>query len=496
MIKDGLFDLGIEPNNFTQYMWTSEDIWIRNNNDSGLEHQNPKYKSNGQPNYIKIRVANRGCKPSTGTETLTMNWAKANTNLTYPENWNGSLQNGSGFPLGGQVSTTPVTIPIIQPGKEAIVTIPWIVPNPTNYLAGDGSENPWHFCVLATILGVSDPLTYPYTSNPNIMVKENNNQAWKNLTVVNVNTSSGTLNPYPKAIVAVSNATSSAKAYTLELVKEANEEGNAIFKEAEVTISMDKVLFNAWERGGSSSLNLQNKSNSTENLKLVKANDALLSNISMNANEYGLITLNFNFLTQELTDKSRFTYHLIQKDANTGEVIGGETFVIKKNSRTIFQADAGGDMAVAKNQPVILKATDINEPAIYNWYDSDGNLVSSGPDLQIPNAATASYQLEVISEVDGFKDYDNVGITLLPSTLDQIAPNPASNNAIIKYTLNGVNSAYLMVSSYFDNIQHNYILDVNSSETTINVNGYNTGAYVVSLVCDGKIVSSKTLIKQ
>lgn len=496
MIKDGPSDLGIEPNNFTEYMWTSEDIWVRNSNDNGVEHQNPKYKTNGQPNYIKVRIANRGCKPSTGTETLTMNWAKANTNLSYPENWNGSMQNNSGFPLGGQVSTAPVTIPVIQPGSEVIVTIPWIVPNPNNYLAGDGSENPWHFCVLATILGVGDPLSHPYTSNPNVMVKENNNQAWKNLTVVNVNSDSGTLNPYPTAVVAVSNTANSTRTYNLELVKEATEEGNAIFNEAEVTVSMDNVLYNAWERGGESTSNLQNKNSATPNLKIVQGNNAQLSNVSMNAHEYGLITLNFNFLTQELTDKSKFTYHLIQRDANTGEIIGGETFLITKSSRIAFEADAGGNMAVQKNQAITLKAITINEPAIYNWYDSNGNLIYEGTNLEIPNAVASSYQLEVISGIDGFKDYDSVNITLLPSSLDQIAPNPVSNNALIKYTLNGVNSAYLRVSSYFDNIQHNYILDVNSSQTTINFNGYSTGAYVVSLICDGKVVSSKTLIKQ
>lgn len=496
MIKDGPLDLGIEPNTFTQYMCTSEDIWIRNSNDSGLEHQNPEYNSNGDPNYIKIKVTNRGCDPSTGTETLTMNWAKANTNLAYPQNWNGTLQNGSGFPLGGQIIGTPVTLPIIQPGEEAIITIPWIVPNPDNYITGVGSENPWHFCLLATILGASDPLTHPYTTNPNTMVKENNNQAWKNITVVDLQASPATLNPYPNAVVAVSNSLNTTKAYTLELVKETNEQGKAIFEEAEVTITMDEILFNAWVRGGKNSSNLQNKSKANENLKLVKGNNALLSNISMNANEYGLINLYFNFLTQELTNKSKFTYHLIQKDAVTGEVMGGETFVIKKNTGARFDANAGGDIEVARNQVVFLNAEDINEPAIYHWYDSEGNLIYEGIDLEIPNAIATSYQLEVISEVDGFKDYDKVNVTLKPSTLDQIAPNPASSNATITYALNEVSSAYIRVASYYENVAHNYIIDVNSSQTTIDVSRYNTGFYVVSLICDGQVVDSKTLIKQ
>src|SRR5690606_28952325 len=117
-------------------------------------------------------------------------------------------------------------------------------------------------------------------------------------------------------------------------------------------------------------------------------------------------------------------------------------------------------------------------------------------DLQIPNAIAASYQLEVISEIDGFKDYDEVNVTLKPSTLDQIAPNPASTNAVVTYTLNDVNSAYLRIQSYYENVAHNYILELNENQTTIDVSNYNTGFYVVSLICDGEIVDSKTLIKQ
>lgn len=492
MIKDGPLDLGIEPNTFTQYMWTSEDIWVRNSNDNGLEHQNPEYKANGQPNYIKVKVTNRGCDPTTGTETLTMNWAKANTNLTYPENWDGSMQNNLGYLLGDEITGTPLILPIIQPGEEAIITIPWIVPNPDHYLTGYGSENPWHFCLLATILGASDPLTHPYTSNPNVMVKENNNQAWKNLTVVDLVNDFGSF--APNGAVAISNPHNSTKLYTLELVKDANETGQAIFDEAEVTIEMDDILFDAWTRGGSISQNLANKT--APNMKRVTANNVLLDNVSFNANEYGLLKLYFNFLTQSLTEKKEFKYHVIQREKQTGTIVGGETFVIKKNTRSKFEANAGDDKEVGKNQPVTLSAEDIEEPAVYNWYDSEGNLIYEGIDLQIPNAIAQMYQLEVISEMDGYKDYDEVEVKLKPSTLDEIAPNPASNNATITYTLSDVSSAYIKIVGYYENVMYNHILDHNESQTTIDVSAYNTGFYVVSLICDGQVVDSKTLIKQ
>ena len=77
-------------------------------------------------------------------------------------------------------------------------------------------------------------------------------------------------------------------------------------------------------------------------------------------------------------------------------------------------------------------------------------------------------------------------------------PNPATNNVLISYKLNGVNSAYLMVIGYYgsNGTSNNYILDVNSSETNLNVSSYPSGFYTVALVVNGEIVDAKTLIKQ
>jgi hypothetical protein len=39
----------------------------------------------------------------------------------------------------------------------------------------------------------------------------------------------------------------------------------------------------------------------------------ILDDIAFEANEMGLLTLDFNFLTKELTDKDEYTYHVVQK---------------------------------------------------------------------------------------------------------------------------------------------------------------------------------------
>jgi hypothetical protein len=163
----------------------------------------------------------------------------------------------------------------------------------------------------------------------------------------------------------------------------------------------------------------------------------------------------------------------------------------------MFNIAIADDKEVDKNESITISAEDINESAIYNWYDNEGNLIFEGKDLQIANAVAEKYKLEVISTTDGFKDYTEVEIKLKPSSLSTISPNPASNNVSISYKLNGVNSAYLMILGYYgSNASNNYILDINSSETNINVSNYPNGFYTVALIVNGEIADAKTLIKQ
>ena len=483
MVKDGVDDIGDEPNNITQYMWASTDIWVRNSDDNGIEHQNPEYHPTN-PNYAYIRVTNKSCVPSNGAEILKFYWAKAGSSLAWPESWDGNHYFSQGPLLGAPVGQ--VTIPVLQAGQETIVKVPFLVPNPANYNWFQGWEQ-WHFCLLARIEATPDPLTE--TSDLYANVKNNNGIAWKNVTIVDVeaNVTTGT--------IAVGNPFNTPRTFFLEFVIEDLETGKPIFEEAEVGIKMDDVLFNAWERGGKEAQLLD--PTLEEKRKIVKGNNVILDNISFNPNEVGSLTLDFNFLTKELTNKPKFKYHVVQRDALTGNIIGGETYEIKKKTRSLFEAVAP-DKEVDLNQTITISAEDINEPAIYNWYDNDGNLIYQGKDLQIANAVSEKFKLEVIATTDGFKDYKEVEVTLKPSTLENIVPNPAINNVLVSYKLNGVSSAYLMIIGYYggNGTSNNYILDINSTETNINISNYPSGFYTVALVVNGDIVDAKTLIKQ
>ncbi|WP_068599414.1 S8 family serine peptidase [Vaginella massiliensis] len=483
MIKDSKQDVGHEPNNNTEYMWTSSDIFVRNQNDGKLipVHQNPTYDGIN-PNYIYVRVTNLGCQTSSGNDLVKVNWAKANTSLAYPEYWNGDIViNGVDF--GGEVGTG--VIPSLEPGQEALVEIPWNVPNPEDYQ--NINDNPWHFCLLAEIISDDDSLTSPHTPNPNHMVRNNNNLAWKNITVIDVSNKIDI-----GAAVAVTNPSDTPRTFFLEFIKEDTETGKPIYEEAEVGVKMDDILYAAWERGGKAASQLDDTND--EKKKIVKGNNVILDNLQLNANELGTVHLSFSFLTKEATEKNNYRYHVIQKDASTGEIMGGETFEIKKKERNLFTANAGNDLEIDKDETVTLTAEDIFEAAVYNWYDEDGNLIYTGKEFEVSPEITKIYKLEVITE-DGFKDYSEVEVKVNPYKLISLSPNPAISQVQINYDIENSTSAYVIVTGVTNGFSNNYVLNISSTQTTINLNDYQAGHYIVTLVCDGQIVNSKNLIK-
>jgi len=490
MIKDSSIDTGIEPDANTPRMWESEDIWVRNNDDGGMEHENPEYVPN-QPVYVYVRVTNRSDVAShLGDNQLKLYWAKASTSLGWPAPWDGTQTNNNNAVMGGTIDTKD--IPILQPGESRVIKFTWHIPDPSNYQEDQNTTNHWHFCLLGEITSSVDNLTSPLTNDLHTNVRNNNNLAWKNLTVLDLepNSNSNTFT----ATVGVGNPYNTSHAFYLELKKDASEAGKAIYEEAEVKLKMDDVLYEAWERGGK----VAQETEDTEDVKKkkVKDNNVILDNIYFLPNEQGKLTLSFNFLTKELTNKEKYHYYLIQHDATTGKVIGGETYLIKKKPRPIFHAEAN-DLQVDKGEQVSLNANDINETAEYNWYDQEGNLIYSGKDMDIVAAMEKKYKLEVIADIDGFKDYKDVDVKFKPDRITSIYPNPASDNMEIEYKINKSSSAYIMIVGITNpNFVNNYVIDVNQSSYTINVHNFPTGEYSIVLIGDGEIKDVQSVIKE
>lgn len=487
-MQNSKLDYFVEPDINTAHPWNSEDIWVRNQNDGHNVdvHQNPEYDLNN-PNYVYVRVTNNSCSISSGNDLLHLYWAKANTSLNWPDYWDGTISI-NGVSMGSQLGS--VTIPPLGIGETKILEFEWNVPNPEDYVGIN--SNPWHFCLLARIDSVDDPMTFAEGEFITQNVLNNNNIAWKNTTVVDIFPNS----PNPVLIggtIAVSNPFLNQRTFTLELQSDQGELGKALYDEAEITIALDDILYKAWNDGGNTKFE-------TEEIKpkilKVTGGNAKIDNLILEPGALGTAFVAFNFLTKELTAKQDYTYHIFQTDVKTGQVMGGETFNVRKHQRDSFSAEAGNDKNIEKNESVTLSAGVINENASYNWYDPEGNLIYSGTNLTVTPEITKTYKLEVVSNIDGFKDYDEVQITVNNYRIESLIPNPASNQIIINYLTDGAVSAYLMVVNINTANSDNYILDVNQSNVNIDVSAYPSGLYNVLLVCDGEIQNSKTLIKQ
>src|SRR5690606_9320579 len=391
-------------------------IWIRNNDDNGTTHQNAEFHPSN-PNYVYVRVHNRGTIPSTVNDSLELYWAKGSTSLNWKDHWDGTFQI-QGVTVGGELPKKQ--IPILQPGQSTIVKFEWYPPNPEDY---EGiTPEPWHFCLAARINSEKDPMNIPETNYFAQNVQNNNNIAWKNLTVVDVQPNK----PIGGAIY-VANPYNITKPFRFKLYTE-----TLIFEEAEVNLALDPVVYNAWVQGGRVGTGIKDVG---ENTVQIVSQNAFIDNVILEPQEVGIMNLTFNFLTVEYTPTSQYIYHIEQRHMDDDSLIGGEAYLINKFPRDLFYADAGGDKEVNYEETVILSATDIGEDAVYNWYDNEDNLVHQGKDYSVTVNDETAYKLEVTATSDGYKDYDTVELSFKPNAINNVYPNPATSTTLqVDYT--------------------------------------------------------------
>lgn len=114
-MRDTAFDTGIEPYTGPGLIYDSPDIWVRRQPDPNydpypftgiptwtpLAHENPEYRNTktGQPNYVYVRIHNRGSVASSGTDRLRLYQAKASTGLSWPASWVDNMDTSCGASL-------------------------------------------------------------------------------------------------------------------------------------------------------------------------------------------------------------------------------------------------------------------------------------------------------------------------------------------------------------------------------------------------------------
>ncbi len=111
---------------------------------------------------------------------------------------------------------------------------------------------------------------------------------------------------------------------------------------------------------------------------------------------------------------------------------------------------------------------------------------------------TSTYRLELIAEADGYKDYDEVSVSIVNGNIQSIAPNPAtSGTVVISYKVAGVTTANIkVVEVSTSTVIQNSSVSLGSGTLNINVSGYNNGSYSIILEGDSNVIDTELFIKQ
>lgn len=488
-IKDRPEDFGNEQ---YPYHWQADrdkspDIWVRNQQDgfSNQIHEQPEYQSSS-PVYVYVRVRNKSCDSTNGDEDLSLYWSKASSWSSWPQNWDGSQPS-----IGDNIGT--INIGNLAPGRDTILEFTWNILDP--YI-----HQNWSSCLLARIENSSvDGITiHPGRLDDDVFF--NNNIAMRNVTITNI--IGGIVAPpgeidetyYPHgSFMYIGNPNEEMEILDFRFSVSEDSLKESILEEAEVKLIFDDV---GWEL-----LEQRLKDNPSievigEREVLLKEDAVEISNISMPSNTRIPIYVGFSFLIGELSaDQQQFSYHVRQYLSEDLSLLGGVHYEINRDEdRDFFEANAGNDKVINKGESVNIEANPIGEPAIYNWYNEQGDLIHNGTDYSVSPETTQNYKLEVIAEADGYKDYDEIEVNVNTSWIQNLSPNPALDYVIVEYVAHEAEEAYLSVVNQSSTVVNEYALDVMQPQIEISLSDYQTGVYTVVLICDGEIVDSRNLV--
>ncbi len=384
------FDTGIEPNPDTGPMWLSEDIWIRQNMDNGVKPQNAEFKQYS-PNGVYVKVRNLSTVAYSECAELKVYFSKASTGLTWPTHFYDYFQNvGTNSVLHGDIIGTAI-VPQIPPNGSVTIEIPWYPPNPNDY-----TNDKHHFCLLSRILSLNDPMANEVATWVGSNVKNNNNIAWKNISVRNTNIANS---PPPPAISVFTRGIDEVSEFTdLRFVDEGfgEEIEQRFFDMGKIDVELEPELFQRMLENGS--LEGEGIEIIDENKVQVFMREAVFRNVPIGFNETFYMKFDFQ-LFEELEVGEEITLDVVQENPETGKLEGGERFLIvnEEINEEEGRAEAPAvsfEITPNPNSGIFTIEHDDIETGSYLVYDIYGNVILNG---------NISDQKEIIIDITGEK---------------------------------------------------------------------------------------------
>ena len=483
IVKDNYGDVGDEPNTTTSVGWDSPYIWMRQVNDSVEAHQNVSILDQTQQLYTYVKIVNNGEKPYYGNgRYLRLYWADASLAITR------DLWLGNDGQCGGPTRESLPINKVIEPGDSVIMLVNWSVPtyilNNVNTLGVD-----FHICFLAAI---QDTFYYntgylPVQTGSNVVQPLDYNYiAQKNAFFVNPEQSAN-----PEIRLHVRNVENEDANYSIELIPAQGHETG--FSNMEMNVRLSDALLETWEKGGKSAKGIVSyKSDPTK--VYLKGLNSKLENIKLSSGQDETIRCSCAIIASEdISEPKVCKYDLIQRDMRSGTVVGGERIEIQVKPRKailpIVEQKCSDDIC-------LFTVTNVNEEAKYEWFDQDGYKVGEGEEFSVVSVPNMQYQLKVTAESDGAINYATVVVGERMSIQD-ISPIPFTNQLCVKLATPADHRTYIRLTPVSSvGVSKDYQVKEGDSALTIYMNDSSKGTYLVSLLHDGKVVSSRQITRK
>ena|GEM_PF-3416800 len=341
-MKDSPDDLGIEPNLVNKNAWLSDDIWVTNDDKPFSDNvdDNVPAKKTGLPNYVHVRVRNRGTSPASGR--VRVYWAKASTGLSWPTQWTGSetgdhpheywptepayakcrTQKGLPIQFGGEIEYGTIKmVNNLPPGQTDVIHFKWNdedIPEP-QFFGCFEKEDAGHFCLLARIETEENTpygMTYPEGNNLVTNVLNNNNIAWKNIRITSdLVYKMAPLPPFPPTQIIVRNIKHNTALMSFQFRVPVQELQDPFTNHGSIYVNMGVPLFTRWFNNGLQGYGFQITNDTTINIVDTVAEfknipfDSLEADyigvyFKLNPNETFSQNKSFNFDVIQFTDSS------------------------------------------------------------------------------------------------------------------------------------------------------------------------------------------------
>ncbi len=376
--------------------WSSSDIWLRNQDD-GLQNQMyemPKITDEHNAVYVYTRMKNRGVKAYPGKGTTLHTWWAESSVVLDEYAWKGFRGDSL---MGGEVNFATIK-DVIQPGETAIKKFTYTFSEDRLEKAkADG----FNMCLLSFLSDNGQNQTMPVTDSgiakawaTDRMGQKNHLKIdklgkWNNLAVM----PSGQYLHDMSLIVRADSAFKNKANTEIMLSLPSRISDNTIFR----GLKKDKLR-----------------------PRYVTLSDsvAVISGIQCSSNGVERLGITASLVAdKDIVIPENHSIDIFMVDETSGEIMGGERVDIIISPRPEIALEI--DKAFLSDGNVLLTAGNVKEKASCEWYDSEGQLIGTGTDLNVnPMTTSGEITLKVTAEKDNAINRATVNVEKTPIVKD------------------------------------------------------------------------------